>query len=559
MTAPTADQLAQQLAQFSTLPEELIQVVKTARLALRDDTRLRSVYGHSSSFWTSFAQVWRDQAQSLARDHQTTTETPSRQAITSLAYLLLSLCTNDQQNQRSAVSEIELHLRSVLLTASSLTNLENETFTPMTRACCQALTNLITGNEELATEFLKARLVSEKDDKLISRLFASQDSQTLEALLIFLLNVIHASQERSTLLATFGDGPKILDRMLVLIGSFTSDEEQDEGADPIAVKGKKAVFSLGWVVLNSWDLQAGLVGLITLRFGRYAIGQQLIENGAWAHAYEHQQAMSGFIISSLQTTLLKFLDGYLSEHFQKNPSPPSSAILSLPSSLTKLLNAFIQDLTTELRPKDGRDANTLQGAVLVVTCLNSLGLHGKEGREAIVVGIEATIGGFHFSCCSSGCFETFLTKLMNCILPLLALLGFANSLSTQTRQMPLAEISKVPDDPAAAPWIDPPAIGQLKRECVRFLSIAASDNQKAQEEIREKEGLVMVLGMCQIDDSNPTLREHALFAIRNLLKGNEKNQALVAGLEPRYLVGRNGELRDLPPALRPDGRHTQDF
>ncbi|SCZ87411.1 BZ3500_MvSof-1268-A1-R1_Chr2-2g04877 [Microbotryum saponariae] len=512
MAAPTAEHLAQQLARVSSLPEELIQVVKTARLALRDDIQLRSIYGQSSSFWTSFAQVWRNQAQLLARGDSTSElASTSRQAITSLAYLLLSICTNDQHNQRNAASKIEPHLRSVLLTASSLTNLENEQFTPMTRACCQALANLITGNEDLATQVLKARLVLEKDDKLISRLFASQDSQTLEALLIFLLNVIHGSQERSTLLATWGDGPKVLDRMLVLIDSFTSDEEQVDGADPSAVKGKEAVFSLG-----------------------YAIGQQLIENGAWPQAYENQRAMSGFIISASQTTLLKFLDGYLSEHFQSTPSPPSPSILSLPSSLTQLLASFTQDLSTRDRSKDGRDANTLQGAVLAVTCLNSLGLHGTEGREAIAVGIGPTI----------------------------ALLAFANSLPTQTPQMPLPKISPIAEDTSTSPtqtWLDPPAIGQIKRECVRFLAIASSDHFKAQEEIREKGGLVMVLGMCQIDDSNPTLRELALFAIRNLLKGNERNQALVAGLEPRYVVGRNGELRDLPAALRPDGRHTQDF
>jgi ataxin-10 len=73
------------------------------------------------------------------------------------------------------------------------------------------------------------------------------------------------------------------------------------------------------------------------------------------------------------------------------------------------------------------------------------------------------------------------------------------------------------------------------------------------------------------------MREHALFTIRNLLKNNQENQDFVCVLEagaalsmrsyhctradealrirsealkPQYRVGQNGELMDLPPALR---------
>lgn len=69
--------------------------------------------------------------------------------------------------------------------------------------------------------------------------------------------------------------------------------------------------------------------------------------------------------------------------------------------------------------------------------------------------------------------------------------------------------------------------------------------------------------------SSLALREHALFAIRNILHRNQANQDLVyvfssrfvefeidevcsnrAGMTPEYLVGADGALRDLPPALR---------
>jgi ataxin-10 len=46
------------------------------------------------------------------------------------------------------------------------------------------------------------------------------------------------------------------------------------------------------------------------------------------------------------------------------------------------------------------------------------------------------------------------------------------------------------------------------------------------------------------------LREHALFSIRNILKNNEENQAMIENLKPQYRVGEFGELHDLPPAMR---------
>lgn len=82
--------------------------------------------------------------------------------------------------------------------------------------------------------------------------------------------------------------------------------------------------------------------------------------------------------------------------------------------------------------------------------------------------------------------------------------------------------------------------------------LAQEQLEKTQDLVREKGGLGLLLGMCQIDGTNPSkqptyfssllfeldegelmrivgrecvaLREHALFAIRNLTRGNLKNQ-----------------------------------
>jgi len=82
----------------------------------------------------------------------------------------------------------------------------------------------------------------------------------------------------------------------------------------------------------------------------------------------------------------------------------------------------------------------------------------------------------------------------------------------------------------------------LKRELVRLVGIVsfaeartATDEEKTavrgvQDYVRQLGGLFTVLGMTQLDELNPYIREHAVFALRNLLSGNQANQDLIAQL-----------------------------
>ena len=95
------------------------------------------------------------------------------------------------------------------------------------------------------------------------------------------------------------------------------------------------------------------------------------------------------------------------------------------------------------------------------------------------------------------------------------------------------------------------AFAHIKRDLVRLLGILASDNPVVQDRVRECGGLPVVMNLCVIDDYNPCeshsktlilldsvlmdlrlssyldLREHAIFALRNLLHGNLESQAVV--------------------------------
>lgn len=49
--------------------------------------------------------------------------------------------------------------------------------------------------------------------------------------------------------------------------------------------------------------------------------------------------------------------------------------------------------------------------------------------------------------------------------------------------------------------------------------------------MRERNGILLLLQQCVIDEDNPFLREWGIWAVRNLLEGNAENQRVVAELE----------------------------
>ncbi|KAG7558134.1 Ataxin-10 domain [Arabidopsis suecica] len=71
----------------------------------------------------------------------------------------------------------------------------------------------------------------------------------------------------------------------------------------------------------------------------------------------------------------------------------------------------------------------------------------------------------------------------------------------------------------------------FRRDIVSVIGNCAYRRKKVQDEIRERDGLVLMLQQCVTDDENPFLREWGLWCVRNLLEGNPENQEVVAELE----------------------------
>ncbi|KAJ0100466.1 hypothetical protein Patl1_20059 [Pistacia atlantica] len=71
----------------------------------------------------------------------------------------------------------------------------------------------------------------------------------------------------------------------------------------------------------------------------------------------------------------------------------------------------------------------------------------------------------------------------------------------------------------------------FRRDIVAVISNCAYRRKHIQDEIRERNGVLLLLQQCVTDEDNPFLREWGIWSVRNLLEGNAENQQAVIDLE----------------------------
>lgn len=71
----------------------------------------------------------------------------------------------------------------------------------------------------------------------------------------------------------------------------------------------------------------------------------------------------------------------------------------------------------------------------------------------------------------------------------------------------------------------------FRRDIVAVIGNCAYQRKYVQDDIREKNGILLLLQQCVADEENPFLREWGIWSVRNLLEGNEENKRMVADLE----------------------------
>ena len=243
--------------------------------------------------------------------------------------------------------------------------------------------------------------------------------------------------------------------------------------------------------------------------------------------------MEGYSISPSLIILLKFVDGHL--------SLPSTYSSPLPSTLVSFILERLEELSRVVlqeqgRGRDAADAQVFQGVVLVLHCMVEIGLGveaeksrrenlGEKGDEEWQEeglrdekGVETVI---RESTAAKDRDFVRLTKIreLHCV----GLLGFSrNSIpSPSPRPPPLSpstpKIVELPSSSSPEDSSNIPAYQLLKLTCVKYLGIisfasptrpiaplAQEQLEKTQNLIREKGGLGLLLGMCQIDGTNPS-------------------------------------------------------
>ncbi|KAE8654123.1 ARM repeat superfamily protein, putative isoform 2 [Hibiscus syriacus] len=71
----------------------------------------------------------------------------------------------------------------------------------------------------------------------------------------------------------------------------------------------------------------------------------------------------------------------------------------------------------------------------------------------------------------------------------------------------------------------------FRRDLVAVIGNCAYRSKIVQDEIRQKNGIPLLLQQCVTDDDNPYLREWGIWSVRNLLEGNAENQQTLADLQ----------------------------
>ncbi|XP_030932493.1 uncharacterized protein LOC115958236 [Quercus lobata] len=71
----------------------------------------------------------------------------------------------------------------------------------------------------------------------------------------------------------------------------------------------------------------------------------------------------------------------------------------------------------------------------------------------------------------------------------------------------------------------------FRRDIVAVIGNCAFGRKQVQDEIRQKNGILLLLQQCVTDEDNPFLREWGIWTVRNILEGSTENQHAVAELE----------------------------
>ncbi|KAF9245294.1 spinocerebellar ataxia type 10 protein domain-containing protein [Melanogaster broomeanus] len=463
----------------------------------RNENLRAQMGGNSPSIWPSLRQLWDVSAEQVtSQEDDVSTQT----LVTSIARFTRNLVAGIPTNQQNAF-ENEPSLRRILYAYSSWSATQDPQSYAVTRMSVQTLSNMVTSNEILMSRLWDTYMNLPEEQVVLVRLLGSPDTRTVLSLLVLLVNCIHESIQRRTLLAGSPVGARIcislLDRMVTL---YDAEDASDEGK----------AFDYG-----------------------YHLFAHLFEGGFAPELYANLKVAEEVIVPH-QTTLLKLLDSYLQS------SHCSSAL----AGMCPMLTACFFELATFSRESVRKSIGTLpvenadedpEGNVPVPEILDLLLPKACEALVLVtqcIVSIMLTVEEISTSEISENDFQPLIRDAVSprgeCIV-LLRLLDIFLPRINFGKPVVSPRASQDHVSPAAS---DPTGFSYLKRDLVRLVSILCHKDGSTQDRVRSCGGIPVIMSMCVVDERNPYLREHAIFALHNLLEDNEENQAVVNSIQP---------------------------
>ncbi|EIN06182.1 hypothetical protein PUNSTDRAFT_54457 [Punctularia strigosozonata HHB-11173 SS5] len=430
-------------------------------------------------------------------------------AILSVARLTRNLIAAVSENQKLAY-EYEPAIRELLFQYTTFTLAKDADSYPAVRMLVQTISNIITSNDELSAKLWITYMSLPHEKSIVLRLLTHPDTRTRESCMVLVLNCISGSEARIQSLIETSSGVRIC---VTLLDQIAAASDSDDGEE-------SRIFDIGYTILS-----------------------QVIAAGLFPSLYV-SCSVAGETVSPHQAVLLKLLDSYLhANQSSKTPTIHADACDSLlaifdklgvaaRASITRSLGAVAESAgDAELKGVDLDLPKVCEALVLATQCLTTIVLAWEDGQ----------IPSRAFNP------RKLLEEARN-----KANEGFAEGLVDLLRQLdrfiPKLQFGKpigaAPNANATAASTGEVGFFYLKRDLVRLLGVLAWSSRSIQDRVRACDGIPVVMNLCVVDERNPFMREHALFALRNLLHSNEQNQAIVDQIRPSAKWDEDGVLRE---------------
>ncbi|KAH0582940.1 Ataxin-10 [Termitomyces sp. J132] len=522
---------------------QLVTNLEHIAQALAQDEEARVTLGADASLWSDLGKLWRDLTRAQLTfwdvDDEETDLTSNkdedlRTVCGSLAKFTRNLVAGVPENQARAY-ENEPDMRRLLHYHTSWSAMEADTeAVSVSRVLTQAISNMVTTNEALMSKLWETYLNLPEDQVVLIRLLSSPDPRTVLTVFIFILNCIHGSRLRSTMLTRTAVGTRVCVSLLDDMLKLYEAEESSVGSQ---------AFDVGYDIMTQLIEQ----GLVPDLYGKFRI--------------------SGETVTPHQTTLLKIVDSYL-HSIQTSMSSSASELraIKVKQKLSPMLAKCFLDLSAYARKAVERSIDSLdhsprspsiadtssndfssakhsrlteldvmlpkvcEALVLVTQCIITITLEaeGESTDERLDAASDPGLKAFFLETRpdDDGIVKNLidLLRLLDVFLPRINFgrpVHSSGGKDTQTTPTPTKGSAS-----------DPTGFQYLKRDLVRLLGILCHGVKASQDLVRTCGGIPVVMNLCVIDERNPYLREHAIFALHCLLKDNRENQAVVDAIQP---------------------------